>query len=263
MNTKAGWKHEEALERRLGIAFADRGLLSLALTHPSAVNEDPLSFTSSNQRLEFLGDAFIDMVVARELYHRLPQVSEGELTELRSAVVRGETLARVARNLSLGSFLYMGQGEEGSGGRDRESNLAATLEAVVGALLLDQGTDVAYGITLGLLQPELERTVQKGVAKDPKSRLQELAQGMGKGSPVYRTTDETGPEHLRVFTIEVVVADQVMGTGSGHRKVDGERAAAQQALNVLEEGALSPSLSSPASPAPAATAAPARQQRRP
>ena len=236
MNTRPGSEHHEALEKHLGISFADGGLLSLALTHPSAVNEDPLSFSSSNQRLEFLGDSFIDFVVAQELYHRLPQESEGELTELRSSIVRGETLARVARNLSLGSFLHMGQGEEGSGGRDRESNLAATLEAVVGALLLDQGADVAYGITLGLLRPELERTVQEGVAKDPKSRLQELAQGMGKGSPVYRTTAESGPEHLRVFTIEVVVAGQVMGTGSGHRKVDGERAAAQEGLNAMETG---------------------------
>ncbi|MDA0988158.1 MAG: ribonuclease III [Chloroflexi bacterium] len=236
MNTRAGSKREEALEKRLGMSFADRGLLSLALTHPSAVNEDPSSFSASNQRLEFLGDAFIDFVVARELYRRLPNVPEGELTELRSAIVRGETLARVARNLSLGSFLYTGQGEEGSGGRERESNLAAAIEALVGALLLDQGSDVAYGITLGLLQTELERTVLEGVARDPKSRLQELAQSMGKGSPVYRTVDESGPEHLRVFAIEAVVDGQVMGTGSGHRKVDGERAAAQQALDVLENG---------------------------
>ncbi|MFH1560058.1 MAG: ribonuclease III [Chloroflexota bacterium] len=223
-----------ALEKCLGISFADRDLLSQALTHPSAVNEDPQAFSSSNQRLEFLGDAFIDFVVAQELYRRLPQMSEGELTELRSAIVRGETLARVARGLSLGSFICMGQGEEGSGGRERESNLAATLEAVVGALLLDRGVEIAYTLTLDLLQPELERTIHEGVAKDPKSRLQELAQGMGKGSPVYRTVTESGPDHLRVFAIEVVVAGQVMGTGSGHRKVDGERAAALEALKALE-----------------------------
>ena len=235
MNTKAGYEHGEALENRLGIASADRDLLSQALTHPSAVNENPQAFSSSNQRLEFLGDAFIDFVIARELYRRLPQVQEGELTELRSAIVRGETLARIARDLSLGSFLHMGQGEEGSGGRDRESNLAAALEAVVGALLLDQGSEAAYGITLELLQPELDSTVRDGVAKDPKSRLQELAQGMGKGSPVYRTLDESGPDHLRTFTIQAVVDGQVMGTGSGRRKVDGERAAAQEALEALEE----------------------------
>ena len=236
MNTRPSSEHEESLENRLGISFADRAFLSLALTHPSAVNEDPLSFPSSNQRLEFFGDSFIGFVVAQELYHRLSQESAGELTELRSAIVRGETLARVARNLSLGSFLHMGQGEERSGGRDRESNLAAALEAVVGALLLDQGTDVAYTITLGLLRPELERTVLEGVAKDSKSRLQEVAQGIGKGSPVYCTIAESGPEHLRVFTIEVAVAGEVIGTGSGHRKVDGEQAAAQEALKALAAG---------------------------
>jgi ribonuclease-3 len=228
---------EEALEKCLGISFADGDLLSQALTHPSAVNEDPQAFSSSNQRLEFLGDAFIDFVVAQELYRRLPQMPEGELTELRSAIVRGETLAKVARDLSLGSFLHMGQGEEGSGGRERESNLAATLEAVIGALLLDRGSEAAYSLTLGLLQPELERTIHEGFAKDPKSRLQELAQGMGKGFPVYRTVAESGPDHLRTFTIEAVIAGQVMGTGSGRRKVEGERAAAQQALKALEEGA--------------------------
>jgi ribonuclease-3 len=236
MNTRTGSKREEALEKRLGMSFADSGLLSLALTHPSAVNEGASSFSASNQRLEFLGDAFIDFVVALELYSRLPNLLEGELTELRSAIVRGETLARVARDLSLGSFLYMGQGEEGIGGRDRDSNLEDSLEAVVGAVLLDQGADVAYGITLGLLQSELERTVREGVVKDPKVRLQELTQGMGKGVPVYRTIDESDSEQLKIFTIEVAVEGQVIGTGSGHRKSDGERIAAQQALEMLGMG---------------------------
>lgn len=236
MNTKANSEHVEALEKLLGISFANSSLLSQAMTHPSAINEGPQAFSSSNQRLEFLGDAFIDFVVARELYRRLPQMSEGELTELRSAIVRGETLARIARDLSLGSFLHMGQGEEGSGGRHRESNLAAALEAVIGALLLDLGSDAANGITLGLLKLEMEHTIRDGVAKDPKSRLQELAQGMGKGSPVYRTVAESGPDVQRTFTIEAVVGGQVMGMGTGHRKVDGERAAALEAFRALEEG---------------------------
>ncbi|MBF8266767.1 MAG: rnc [Dehalococcoidia bacterium] len=226
----------ETLEKRLGIFFADKALLSLALTHPSAVNEDPQKFPSSNQRLEFLGDAFIDLVVAQELYHRLPHMAEGQLTELRSAIVRGETLARVARELSLGAFLHLGQGEEGSGGRDRESSLAAALEAVIGAFLLDQGYAATRDLTLRLLQRELDRATHEGIARDPKSRLQEMAQGMGKGFPVYRTVAESGFPHEKVFTIEVVVEGRVMGTGSGHRKVDGERAAALEALAALEGG---------------------------
>ena len=226
--------YTETVEKRLGVSFVDKTLLSLAITHPSAVNEDPLAFPSSNQRLEFLGDAFIDLVVAQELYHSLPHMSEGQLTELRSSVVRGETLAKVARDLSLGSALYMGQGEEGSGGRDRESNLAATLEAVVGAFLVDQGHEAAQALTLRLLQSELARAIQEGVAKDPKSRLQESVQANGKGIPVYRTVSESGLAHDKVFDVEVLVDGQVLGRGSGRRKVDGERAAALEALIALE-----------------------------
>ena len=181
---------KERLEERLGISFADGKLLSQALTHPSAVNEDPQEFAASNQRLEFLGDSFIDFVAARELYLGLPQMTEGQLTELRSSVVRGEALARVARSITLGSYLYMGQGEEGSGGRGRDSNLAAALEAVVGAILLGNGLEDAYAVTARLLQSELDRVIQEGAPRDPKSRLQEVMQGMGKGAPVYTTVSE-------------------------------------------------------------------------
>ena len=226
-----------ALERVLGISFGDGTLLSQALTHPSAVNEDPQEFAASNQRLEFLGDSFIDFVAARELYLGLPQMTEGHLTELRSSVVRGEALARVARGITLGSYLYMGQGEEGSGGRDRDSNLAAALEAVVGAILLGNGMEDAYTVTLRLLQSELDRVIQEGAPKDPKSRLQEVMQGMGKGAPVYTTVSETGDGHEKTFAIEVVLDGRVLGRGSGRRKVGGERAAALEALKTLEGSA--------------------------
>ncbi len=222
------------LEERLGTSFRDSALLAQALTHPSAVNEDPQAYSASNQRLEFLGDSFVDYVAAQELYLRLPEMPEGQLTELRSSVVRGETLARVARGISLGACLQMGQGEEGSGGRDRDSNLAAALEAVVGAILLDRGMEEAYAVTLRLLQPELERAVSDGAPRDPKSRLQEVMQGMGRGSPVYTTVSETGLGHEKVFEIEIVLDDQVLGRGSGRRKVDGEREAAEEALRVLD-----------------------------
>ena len=157
----------EQLEERLGISFRDGALLAQALTHPSAVNEDPQAHSASNQRLEFLGDSFVDYVATRELYLRLPQMPEGRLTELRSSVVRGETLARVARGISLGSYLHVGQGEEGSGGRGRDSNLAAALEAMVGAILLDRGMEAAYAATLRLLQPELDRVIQEGAPQRP------------------------------------------------------------------------------------------------
>ena len=223
-----------ALERGLDVSFGDKGLLALALNHPSATNEDPEEFPESNQRLEFLGDALIDFVVAQELYRCLPEAPEGDLTELRSAIVRREALARVARSISLGSYLRLGQGEERSGGRERDSNLSAAVEAFIGAFLVDQGDDAARDLTLRLLGPELERAVKEGVEKDPKSRLQELTQGMGKGSPKYRLVEESGPEHRRTFVIEAIVDNQAMGRGSGSRKLEAERAAALEALTALE-----------------------------
>ena len=225
----------ESLEERLGVSFGDGTLLSQALTHPSAVNEAPQEFSASNQRLEFLGDSFLDYVAARELYLRLPQLPEGQLTELRSAVVRGEALARIARSINLGAHLLMGQGEEGSGGRERDTNLAAALEALVGAVLLDGRMETAYAVTLRLLQPELESVLRDGAPRDPKSRLQEVMQGMGKGSPVYSTVDESGPDHEKTFSIEIRMDGRVLGRGAGRRKVDGERAAAEEALRSLEE----------------------------
>ena len=234
MSPAAAPEPETALEARLGLSFSDGRLLSEALTHSSAVNEDPQANPTSNQRLEFLGDALIGLVTASELYRLLPAAHEGSLTELRAAVVRGETLARVARGLSLGGYLRMGQGEEASGGRERDSNLAAALEALVGAVLLDRGAEEACDVALRLIRPELERVVREGAERDPKSRLQEVTQGLGMGSPSYRTASQTGPEQGRVFDIEVLVAGRVMGLGSGRRKVDGERAAALEALALLE-----------------------------
>ena len=175
------------------------------------------------------------MVAARELYRLLPAADEGSLTELRAAVVRGETLARIARHISLGAYLLLGQGEESSGGRERESNLAAALEALVGAVLLDRGVEEACDVALRLIRPEVERVVREGAARDPKSRLQEVTQGLGMGSPTYNTASQTGPEQDRIFRIEVMVAGRVMGSGSGRRKVDGERAAALEALALLAE----------------------------
>ena len=222
-----------ALEVRLGLSFLDGRLLSEALTHSSAVNEDPQANPASNQRLEFLGDALIGLVTARELYRLLPNAHEGSLTELRAAVVRRETLARVARGMSLGDYLRMGQGEDSSGGRERDSNLASALEALVGAVLLDLGAEKACNVALRLMRPEVERVASEGAERDPKSRLQEVTQGLGMGSPTYRTVSQTGPEQGRIFHIEALVAGRVMGTGTGSRKVDGERAAALEALDML------------------------------
>ena len=220
------------IQQTLGFSFRDQALLRQALTHPSYINEHPEGADGSNQRLEFLGDAFIGLVVARELYRRNPQLDEGVLTELRSHIVRGQTLAAVARRLELGQHLLLGQGETASGGRERDSNLAAALEALTGALLLDQGHRTAQRFLLRALKPELAQVGRRKGSKDPKSQLQEQMQRQGRAAPRYEVTGTEGPAHQRRFTVHVVVDGEVIGTGQGRRKVDAER---QAALEVLKQ----------------------------
>ena len=151
------------------------------MTHPSYVNEHLEESAGSNQRLEFLGDAVIGLVIARDLYRRLPDLDEGSLTELRSQVVRGQVLARVARRLGLGRYLLLGQGEASAGGSDRDSNLAAALEALVGAVFLDRGYGASQRLVSRILKPELAEVGGRDVSKDPKSELQELTQRLQSG----------------------------------------------------------------------------------
>jgi ribonuclease-3 len=226
----------ESLEQALGLRFGDRSLLRQALVHSSYVNEHPEAAIGSNQRLEFLGDALLDFVVAEEVYRRYAQMSEGELTALRAALVCGDTLARIAISLDLGRYLVLGLGEESSGGRSRPSNLAAAFEALVGAILLDQGYGAARQFVLCTLEREESRLSQVGVPKDPKSQLQELVQGQGRPSPVYRLAGELGPDHAKQFVVDVLVGEETLGTGIGPRKSEAERQAAQQALLRLRTG---------------------------
>ena len=222
------------LENLLSIKFRDGKLLNLALTHPSITHEESLSNQESNQRLEFLGDAFIGLVIAHEIYIDLPNVGEGELTELRSSVVRREALARVGNSIGLGEYLRLGQGEEKNGGRLRSSNIAAAVEALIGAVLIDQGMETAWNITITLLRVEIDRVLREGVTKDPKSVLQEITQSNKKGYPHYSIVDEHGPEHQPVFTVDVIIDEVRMGRGIGHRKIDAERAAASEAILKMD-----------------------------
>ena len=221
------------VEQLLKLPFKNRELLKLALTHTSYANEHPDEAQGSNERLEFLGDALLDLVVAQDLYKRYPDMDEGQLTQLRSAVVRGETLANVARRLEVGRYLRMGQGEAASGGGDRDSNLAGALEALVGAAFLDRGYRGAASWVRRILRPELRRTTDDGVPKEPKARLQERAHRQGMQSPEYRLVDVEGPEHERSFVVEVLVGGDVMGRGAGRRKAEAERRAAEEALKTI------------------------------
>ena len=223
------------LERKLDYRFKNRRLLEQALVHPSYTNELPPAERSlgSYERLEFLGDAVVGLFITLELYRRYPDLSEGQLTKLRSSLVSGENLASAARRLELGNYLKLGRGEESSGGRERASNLAASLEALVGAVCLDRGFDKARKFVIDTLSPEMEILLLGGIPEDPKSRLQELLQSNGLLLPEYHVVHSGGPEHDRNFLVEVVLDGEVLGRGEGKRKLDAEKQAAQEALQHL------------------------------
>lgn len=221
------------LSARLGLEFRDPELLALALVHPSLVNEKGFSNpTFSNQRLEFLGDAVIGLVIAEALYLNHPDWAEGRLTVARSSLVSGETLTAVAQDIGLGAYLVMGKGEESGGGRERLSNLAAALEAVIGATLLDSGHEAASALSLRLLGDRLE-AADGDTGSNAKSALQELIQGRGLATPIYQIVSQSGDPHEMSFIAEVEVDGKVAGRGTGPRKSAAEQAAAASALTRL------------------------------
>ncbi len=223
----------DSLQNILGVTFADVSHLQQSLIHRSYLNEANGQRLSSNERLEFLGDALLGHVVAERLYCKFPDFSEGDLTKLRSALVCTETLARIARSLNLGDYLCLGKGEADSGGRRRERNLACALEAVIGAVLVDQGFNVAREFVLRVLGKELERATEEKLGNDPKSRLQEVVQEEQRLTPVYRTDDATGPDHDRIFVVDVFAGATFLGRGSGRSKRAAEQEAATAALATL------------------------------
>ena len=221
----------------LGFQFRDPSLFERALVHRSYCNEHGLDAQDSYERLEFLGDAVLELVISDKLYGQFSDADEGQLTKSRSSVVSGKVLARVARRLGLGSMLKVGHGVEESGGRNQDSVLAATFEAVVAAIYLDQGIDAAREFVYSNLSAELADITRLGAPpENPKSQLQELLQGQGRQTPAYRVAGREGPDHSPVFRVEAVVEDRVIGLGQGGRKSDAERAAAEAALELLLSG---------------------------
>lgn len=223
----------EALQQVLGVSFKNISLLEQCLVHRSYLNENPDFYLSSNERLEFLGDAVLGLIVADKLYRGFPHLSEGEMTRLRAYLVRQETLAEVATSLKLGQYLYLGRGEEASGGRARPSNLARALEAIIGAVFIDQGLAKTRKLVLCWLTPRLEKALLEEQSVDYKSRLQELVQASRHLTPVYRLVEVSGPDHARQFTVEVVVGEEVWGHGQGSSKQAAESEAARVALSNL------------------------------
>ena len=227
------------LQTQLGVDFKNPALLQQALTHRSYLNEHVEDNLEDNERLEFLGDAVLDFIAADWLYKRFPEMDEGNLTRLRAGLVRTEALANYAGVLGVGDYLLLGKGEEEGGGRSRQTNLCCAFEAVLGAIYLDQGIDGIQTVRTFVtpwFTPVLDEMIREQSDKDAKSRLQEWSQANLNLTPIYRTVSATGPDHLREFTIEVLIGEKVYGTGKGSRKKLAEQAAAQSALDTLQGG---------------------------
>jgi len=221
------------LQRRLP-RFHNPALLEQALVHRSYLNEAPEPGTLSNERLEFLGDAVLGLVVARLLFERYPDLPEGRLTELRSHLVKSETLALVAARLHLGDYLRLGRGEEATGGRTRTLNQARALESVIGAVFIDRGFRITEKWLLRILDDELAALGGGEMPEDAKSRLQHAAQMLFGSTPRYRILQTEGPEHDKLFSVEVVIGERPFGVGRGRSKRIAEREAAVDALATIE-----------------------------
>ena len=234
LTERSGSETPGQLAERLKLPIGDDlRLLTRALTHRSYVNEHP-DVPSDNERLEFLGDAVLDFVVGAWVYNHYPEMAEGDLTRMRSALVRTETLADFSRQLGLGSAMRLGRGELQAGGRDRDALLCATFEAVVGALYQCKGLDAAKAFAMPLLEQAADEIMLQMTTMDPKSRLQEWTQSQALGIPRYVTAQSDGPDHAKMFSVEVHISGKCLGKGYGASKHIAQEAAAQNALDTLE-----------------------------
>ena len=220
-------------QKNLGISFHQESLLEQAFVHLSYLNENPGFARPSNERLEFLGDAVLNFIVTEKLYEEFPKLPEGELTEIRASLVCRDTLAELASSLKLGDWLLLGRGEEANGGRAKASNLANAMEALIGALYLDQGLAKARKFILRQLKPELEKIKAGKTTPNYKALVQELVQGQKRPTPVYRLVEATGPDHSKQFTAEILVEGEALGRGTGKSKKVAESQAARAAWEKL------------------------------
>ena len=223
----------EALAARIGLPVGDLDLLEQALVHSSWHHEHPDEALGHNERLEFLGDAVVNLAISEALYTRHPADDEGYLSARRAAIVSSTGLARLATRIELGSYLMLGEGEAARSGRRRPLLLASSFEAVAGALYLDLGFDPVRDWLIELAAPELVAEAPIGALKSPKSRLQELTQRTTGGRPMYHLAQASGPDHEKSFRIEVLVDGELLGVGEGPSRRAAETAAAAQALEHL------------------------------
>jgi ribonuclease-3 len=220
------------LAKSLGVEFRDISLLQQALTHTSFANESKGDIVH-NERLEFLGDAVLELASSTYLYAHFPDMPEGQLTKTRASIVCSATLAKLAAGLHLGDYLLLGHGEEMGGGRTRQTNLEDTFESVIGAVYLDRGWDVAKDYVMRQLAPEFEKASRGAILKDYKTILQERVYQKEGQSVAYELVEEIGPDHDKSFTFQVRITGKVMGQGTGHSKKEAEQQAAREALARL------------------------------
>jgi ribonuclease-3 len=223
----------KTLQRIIGIKFKDESLLQQAFIHSSYTNENPGLTINNNERLEFLGDAVLSFIMAEKLYRTFPNFNEGKLTETRISLIRQETLAEIAAGLKLGDYLLLGKGEEATGGRQKQTNLADALEALVGAIFLDQGLIMAENFVSAKFAEQLEEIKERGIGRNYKALLQELTQAKYKHLPVYRVAETSGPDHDKSFIVEVALGETKLGSGSGKTKRAAEMEAARTAWEKL------------------------------
>lgn len=224
----------EQFQKKFSIRFSDPSLVITALKHRSYLNLSNEPRTQSNERLEFLGDAVLDLVVTEFLYSAFPNRTEGQLSKMKSILVSKPVLADAATRISLGSLLLMNKGEEKTGGRSRHSILADALEAVIGAIFLDAGFEEARRWIMSHVVKDHKRIIHKGVYRNYKSILLEYAQAAGGPLPDYRVVKEIGPDHAKEFVIEVSIGEELLGVGSGNSKKVAEQEAAREAVKKLD-----------------------------
>ena len=218
-----------------GYCFSDERLLRTALTHSSYASEHRLGYEMNNERLEFIGDAFVDAVVGTELFVIMKDAHEGVLSRCRADVVCEDTLADVASGMGLGEYLYLGRGEEANGGRRKPSILADAFEALMGAIIMDGGYEACREVILRLLGDRIRMASEGKLNKDYKTKLQEILQDKDKNVKIaYEITDQSGPDHSKVFTVQVTMNGRALGKGSGRSKARAEQAAAEDALTKGE-----------------------------
>ncbi|MFA4874605.1 MAG: ribonuclease III [bacterium] len=224
----------KTFEKLLGYRFKHRDYLKRALTHKSFANEQKLAATEHNERYEYLGDAVLELSVSHLLMERFPDFPEGELSKLRAAIVNEGQLADIARQVNLGDFLYLGKGEDQTGGRDKPSLLSDAMEAVFGAVYLDRGFGKAFGVIENIYEEVLDRAGGVGFVRDFKTKLQEVSQARFRAVPRYRLQKTSGPDHAKTFEVHLYINDDCWGIGTGANKKAAEQAAASQALAKLE-----------------------------